>query len=892
MRWRSTSFWELFRKPAPARRRPRLCVEQLECRCTPANASGVITGTALIQNAFGTTDIVGMNVTLTGTTNQNSPVTALAMTDSQGHFSFTNVLPGTYQLSAGTNAGFLGNPTFSNVSASPGVDIVPSLPIGGGQSVNVNVTFLGLDPHHIFGDQFTASTTASDFAYSESPGSGSGLANYRPNNIPIVKHPIGNFTVPQGSAPTFIDLAAYFSDPDVDATAPTQVTFNTSGGPINVNLFDTTAPQVVTNFLDYVNAGTYANAVFTREALNGTNGPDEALQGGSAILNTNGSPLSLSPTPQLNPVPIENEFSHSNSAFTLATALGGNINTDTNDFFFNLGDNGAGFDASGHYTVFGEAADGLSQALITALGNTPHTDVSSGPVATQLPNATLNTFPLNNYPHATGANFPNDATVGNFLLINSITLGHQDENLTYSVVGDTKSSLVTATLTNEFLKLNYVAGQTGSATITVRATDRYGATVDQSFTVTVAPPGASNVVLSWTGPNQLTATVTNSDPNNVTPSLTYSQAYVNVPGGVPATNGPTSSLTSSFSPVSTLGLALGLQQFVTVSVTPGNTPGAPATPMTVQAGPAIVSGVTITADSSTAATTLTANATGTDQEGHALTSPADFTYKWFQGTNLIAGQTGQSLPVSALSSPTNGTQVSVQVTPVDVDGDGLSGLAFTTKPVTFSGATSIQAPVVTAVTITPDSLTNTTTLTANPTSAGPDNYTYQWSQNSTAINNSTGKQQTLNLTTAMLNTLLAAGDKFTVTVTPNEGTPVQGTAFTTGPVTIASVTPTTGTPTSVTLTAPVISSVGINATGNSPAVFTTTSTLTATVLFQDPNQHAVSFQWFQNGTPLAGQNASTLNLASLSGVQVGDNFAVQVAPVGGQSVTFSVPIAS
>jgi cyclophilin family peptidyl-prolyl cis-trans isomerase len=886
MRWRSTSFWELFRKPAPARRRrPRLCVEQLECRCTPANASGVITGTALIQNAFGTTDIVGMNVTLTGTTNQNSPVTALAMTDSHGQFSFTNVLPGTYQLSAGADAGFVGSPTFTNVSASPGVDIVPSLPIGGGQSVNVNVTFLGLDPHHIFGDQFTASTTAADFAYSESPGSGSGLANYRPNNIPIIKHPIGNFTVPQGSAPTFIDLAAYFSDPDVDATAPTQVTFNTSGGAINVNLFDTSAPQVVTNFLDYVNAGTYAGAVFTREALaNGSSGPDEALQGGSAILNTNGSPLSMSPTPELNPVPIENEFSHSNTAFTLATALGGNINTDTNDFFFNLGDNGAGFDASGHYTVFGEAADGLSQALLSSLGNTPHTDVSTGPAATQLPNTNLQTFPLNNYTH-TGTNFPNDATVGNFLVINSITLGHQDENLTYSVVGDTNSSLVTASLTNEFLKLNYVSGQTGSATITVRATDRYGATADESFTVTVAPPGASNVVLSWTGPNQLTATVTNSDPNNVTPSLTYA---LQVTGGTPTTNGPTSNLTNTFASVPTLDAS----HLVTVSVTPGNTPGSPATPMTAQAGPAIVSGVTITADSSTAATTLTANPTGTDQEGNALGSPADFTYKWFQGNNLISGQTGPSLPVSALTNPTNGTQVSVQVTPLDVDGGGLSGLAFASKPVTFSGAASIQAPVVTAVTITPDSLTNTTTLTATPTSAGPDNYGYQWSQNGTVINNSTGKQQTLNLTTATLNSPLAAGDKFTVQVTPNEGTPVQGTAFTTGPVTINSVSPTTGTPTSATLTAPVISSVGINATGNSPAVFTTTSTLTATVLFQDLNQHAVNFQWFQNGTPLAGQNASTLNLAALSGVHVGDNFAVQVAPVGGQSVTFSVTIAS
>ena len=46
------------------------------------------------------------------------------------------------------------------------------------------------------------------------------------------------------------------------------MTFNiTNGGTpesLVVNLFDTTAPQTVDNFFDYVNSGDYNNALFTR----------------------------------------------------------------------------------------------------------------------------------------------------------------------------------------------------------------------------------------------------------------------------------------------------------------------------------------------------------------------------------------------------------------------------------------------------------------------------------------------------------------------------------------------------------------------------------------------------------------------------------------------------
>ncbi|HZZ81988.1 MAG TPA: cadherin-like domain-containing protein, partial [Gemmataceae bacterium] len=61
------------------------------------------------------------------------------------------------------------------------------------------------------------------------------------------------------------------------------------------------------------------------------------------------------------------------------------------------------------------------------------------------------------------------------------------------------SDLVTKTLTNEMLTLNYKAGATGTADITITATDRFGATVTETFTVTVTvpnnpPSGINNAV--------------------------------------------------------------------------------------------------------------------------------------------------------------------------------------------------------------------------------------------------------------------------------------------------------------------------------------------------------------------------------------------------------------
>ena len=113
---------------------------------------------------------------------------------------------------------------------------------------------------------------------------------------------------------------------------------------------------------------------------------------------------------------------------------------------------------------------------ITAIGDT---DVSGG-----FPDSPFSEVPLKNYT-GSAQFFPADATAANFVVVNDVAVVRRDEFLTYSVINNTNPGLVTPSLSNNRLTLQYAAGQSGNATITIRAFDRFGAFVDASFQVTV-----------------------------------------------------------------------------------------------------------------------------------------------------------------------------------------------------------------------------------------------------------------------------------------------------------------------------------------------------------------------------------------------------------------------
>jgi cyclophilin family peptidyl-prolyl cis-trans isomerase len=467
-RWFSPNSQFTITRPRSGR---RLELETLEDRSLPsATASGVISGLAFIDSdangVFNSTEITlpGMSITLTGTTNQGNAVNVTASTDASGAYSFNNVLPGTYQLSAPAGSGFLaGGPSFGNTQGPEGTDLISEIAVAAAQTVQQNLGFSGLAPSLISMRLFLSSTTAADIPLAAA-GSGSGTANYRPNNAPVVKTPIADVSLGMNSAQTTIDLAASFTDPDITDTT---VRIDTSDGPINVKLFDAQAPQTVTNFLNYALPGAYDNSIFHRLSSS-----PSVLQGGGFTFDA-ASP-SLVPIPT-NPA-VQNEFGASNIKGTLAMAkLANDPNSATDQFYFNLANNTGLDSTNGGFTVFGQIVGSDDQTVLDQLAATP-VKVESSP---------FNEIPLVNY---TGTNFPTDTKASNFLIVKDIAIVNRDEFLTYSLVSNSNPTLVAASIDpndNALVDLRPATNQTGTATIVVRATDRYGASVGVSFKVNV-----------------------------------------------------------------------------------------------------------------------------------------------------------------------------------------------------------------------------------------------------------------------------------------------------------------------------------------------------------------------------------------------------------------------
>jgi hypothetical protein len=68
------------------------------------------------------------------------------------------------------------------------------------------------------------------------------------------------------------------------------------------------------------------------------------------------------------------------------------------------------------------------------------------------------------------------------------------DGLTFSILGNTNPELVTTNLSEAALTLSYAGGKSGTATITVCATDADGVSVKRTLLVTVLPPSPARVV--------------------------------------------------------------------------------------------------------------------------------------------------------------------------------------------------------------------------------------------------------------------------------------------------------------------------------------------------------------------------------------------------------------
>lgn len=154
------------------------------------------------------------------------------------------------------------------------------------------------------------------------------------------------------------------------------VRMHTTHGTIDVELYGAHAAGTVNNFLSYVRSGAYTGTVFHRSVKN------FVIQAGYVAWPASGQ-LDFVPTG----APIVNEYSAArpNVRGTIAMAkIGGNPNSATSQWFFNLADNTTvlGPAQNGGFTVFGKATP-PSLAVIDKIASLPL--VNAGGAFAELP---------------------------------------------------------------------------------------------------------------------------------------------------------------------------------------------------------------------------------------------------------------------------------------------------------------------------------------------------------------------------------------------------------------------------------------------------------------------------------------------------------------------------
>jgi cyclophilin family peptidyl-prolyl cis-trans isomerase len=273
-----------------------------------------------------------------------------------------------------------------------------------------------------------------------------------------------------------IDLTNHYDNPDITGTV---VRYDTVFGIFDIELFDTATPATVQNFMGYVDSGVYDGSFFHRLALfslEADPGLDPAKDGTPFVLQGGGFTY-VSPNNYnslvTDPPTVLNEPGITNARGTIAMAkIGGDPDSATTQWFFNMQDNAAILDASnGGFTVFGRVlGDGMD--IVDTIATTPVWNASSL-------NGALSELPLRDFVND---HFPNNDEL---VVINSIK---EVGGLSYSVAA--VSGGVEATVDEAGVLTIFTTGTSTveTATVTVEA-EGYDGTdpVQTTITVNVGP---------------------------------------------------------------------------------------------------------------------------------------------------------------------------------------------------------------------------------------------------------------------------------------------------------------------------------------------------------------------------------------------------------------------
>ena len=222
-------------------------------------------------------------------------------------------------------------------------------------------------------------------------------------DVPTVQTPLADISVPLNTGIPATDLATIFTVPGVtNAIVQMQMAWGTANkGTVNIQMAPASAPNTVTNFLNYVNAGTYTNTVVHRSIVGTPPAGFSIIQGGEFQWPAFGTVATNAP--------INMEFSLANTRGTIAMARTSALNSATSGWFFNVIDNTGVFNSGNQYAAFGTVI-GSGMTVVDAVNALPTYD------ATSL-NAAFTNYPLSGYTNPPGYVNANSVRVTNALVV-------------------------------------------------------------------------------------------------------------------------------------------------------------------------------------------------------------------------------------------------------------------------------------------------------------------------------------------------------------------------------------------------------------------------------------------------------------------------------------------
>ena len=519
-------------------------------------------------------------------------------------------------------------------------------------------------------------------------------------------------TLTAGQTPAAISLASYFDDPTIpagDTAVDMQTNLPAPDNSIPLYLTNAATPQTVANFLAYITNGEYAGTVIHRSV------PGFIIQGGG--FTTAGTAIT-----SLGTIPGESATATlTNTTGTIAVALSDGPDSGTDNWFFNLANNDGTTPGNpnlddtsdgGPFTAFGKVVyDGLT--VLDDIADLPivnDTDQAGG---------AWGSLPVQ---AGTLANGSTEATVPatDLITINPVVV---PGGLTYTAISS-NPALVAPTVSDGDLSLNPVAGATGTAQVTVTATDLGGITATQTFAVTVDTANPTSTILAALPAAAQTAPAGTATPfalgtlveKGATPPYTVT---VDWGDGTTATTF-TATADGTIPAQSHTYAAAGTD---TVSVTVADSAGNTSDPATFTAtvSPAVASlAVTPPAAQTALAGAPASIAVGSFAETNA-TAPFTVTVDWGDGTadTTVAATAAGVIPAQVHTYAAAGTDT-VSVTVADSAGNTSTSAMFAVAVAAPTGLvptlakTTVPTTAVTGATVKGSatfSLTNATATT-------------------------------------------------------------------------------------------------------------------------------------------------------------------------------------